>query len=487
MKKFIYYAITALIVIISGAAEAQTNVSGSLHSNTTWTLANSPYHITANLYVFPGVTLTIEPGVKVIFDGNYTLEVRGKIKAVGTSSSKIYFCGKMVVTGNDTFYTLWNKVLIDPLNKGTGEFKHCVFKDAESALEAYGVKSKVNYCLFENNGVGIYGYNIFNSTPEELTHCTFQYNRIGVAWVESGIISNCTFNKNDQGMYVCMRSRLINCTFLNNRNGLNIVNGNIYNCTFTYNKHAIKAPSFDGSTLPNLDTIRNCTITYNEIGIEDSASGAGVTSLIINNVISQNKIGYMVSYAGDITNTYPALVKNNKICGNTQYNVVNANKMNKNFTDNCFCTDDSTEIENKIYDGYDDPQLGLLTYNIYDEDCENKLSNTFKNLPVQDKDTGCATFAECLKFTRLHTMNKKSTTLTIFPNPCETAVNLKIDESLGGTLKVYDSYGRLVLEKVVDASSSSASVLDVANWNEGVYRIELVQGDLKSVGSFIKL
>ena len=42
-----------------------TNVSGVISSNTTWSLANSPYLVTGNVLVNEGVTLSIEPGVIV--------------------------------------------------------------------------------------------------------------------------------------------------------------------------------------------------------------------------------------------------------------------------------------------------------------------------------------------------------------------------------------------------------------------------------------
>ena len=45
----------------------QTEVSGIISSNTTWTLENSPYIVTGNILLNEGITLTIEAGVTVKF------------------------------------------------------------------------------------------------------------------------------------------------------------------------------------------------------------------------------------------------------------------------------------------------------------------------------------------------------------------------------------------------------------------------------------
>ena len=69
MKKITNVALTAsfLFLVFCFSATAQTNVSGGIYANTTWTLANSPYIVTDTVVVFPGVTLTIQPGVTVKF------------------------------------------------------------------------------------------------------------------------------------------------------------------------------------------------------------------------------------------------------------------------------------------------------------------------------------------------------------------------------------------------------------------------------------
>jgi len=65
-------------------------VSGTINT-TTWTKANSPYRITGTITVPNGNTLTIEPGVDVLFDADVQFIVQGSLHAVGTETDSIRF------------------------------------------------------------------------------------------------------------------------------------------------------------------------------------------------------------------------------------------------------------------------------------------------------------------------------------------------------------------------------------------------------------
>src|SRR5438045_9697693 len=95
-------------LLIAAFTNAQTNVSGGIFSNTTWTLANSPYIVVDTVVVFPGVTLTIEAGVVVKFEDHKRLEIRqASLIAVGTITDSIIFTSNSYYP----FTGIWNELL----------------------------------------------------------------------------------------------------------------------------------------------------------------------------------------------------------------------------------------------------------------------------------------------------------------------------------------------------------------------------------------
>ena len=73
------------------AGPSMAEVGGVIDTDTTWTVANSPYVVTSSVLVQQGVTLTINPGVEVKFNGGTSLRIDGELIAQGASDNKITF------------------------------------------------------------------------------------------------------------------------------------------------------------------------------------------------------------------------------------------------------------------------------------------------------------------------------------------------------------------------------------------------------------
>ena len=88
MKYFKYIGLS-LLLFSSFFGMGQTDVSGVISANTTWTLAGSPYNVTGNIQVNSGVKLIIEPGVTVNVANSKKISIEGTIEAIGTRLDSI--------------------------------------------------------------------------------------------------------------------------------------------------------------------------------------------------------------------------------------------------------------------------------------------------------------------------------------------------------------------------------------------------------------
>lgn len=83
-------AVLALFTLFTPTAQAD-EVGGIIDTDTTWTLAGSPYIITDTVIIQPNVTLTVEAGVEVQTQPNRGITVNGLLLAVGTAVAPITF------------------------------------------------------------------------------------------------------------------------------------------------------------------------------------------------------------------------------------------------------------------------------------------------------------------------------------------------------------------------------------------------------------
>ncbi|NDB35606.1 MAG: hypothetical protein EB023_09765 [Flavobacteriia bacterium] len=374
-------------ILVSSVFVAQTTVSGGIYNNTTWNLAGSPYLVTGSIVVFPNRTLTIEPGVEVIVTADNTfntgnfiyLEVRGTLIANGTSNAPIVFTSTDTTTG---FYN-WEGIRIKGSQGGTVQmnqfelhntwygiyndisqpgvsyvFDECYFRSNQYGLQL-NADMVYNNCIFESNGVGQAAQISYGSLTA--TNCQFLNNFCSFTWSNNINVTNCLFSGN-QNNIIGSPGIIQNSQFYNNTFGMTeISNITVNQCVFDGNGTGI-----DGNSTC---VITNSTFTNNSIAVK-----IGDASTVSQNTITDNAIGVQVlGYDPNTTS-----IDSNLICNNSVHNLENLTDKNYQVNLNCFCSQDSTIIENGIFDGYDDITRGLVNYAIYDDSCQTVVSYVTK-------------------------------------------------------------------------------------------------------------
>lgn len=461
--------LSTLVLTISNYFIAQTVVSGGIYQNTTWTTTGSPYLMTGSMVVFPNATLTIEPGVEIRVTPDYSfntgnlryLEIRGTLVAIGTDAAPITFkttdasilgqqtWAGIVIKGSqggnvqldrfrlfDSFQGIYN----DIAEPGVAyNWTNCEFKNNNYCVQLNAAMT-YNNCLFENNGVGQAAQLITGTLTAN--NCQFINNFCSFTWAQSIAVDNCLFEGNGNNI-VGSPGLVTNCQFIDNAFAFAEAYGhNIQNCYFEGNGVAI-----DNSGGSN---ISNCTFDSNDLAVR-----LGDGSSLTNNIITNNNVGVAVlAYSPTTT-----LIENNTICYNTSYNLQNLTDKNFQVNANCFCSQDSTYIENLILDGYDDITRGLVNYAIYDDSCANVLDYVVKvNLD------GNASLPE--------------TAFTSWKLSAQDATNLYLEAKVNMELYLINSLGQVQKQMKLQVGNHQIPVSGLA---KGIYFLTNDKGQSKKI------
>lgn len=464
MKSFLF---GLLFISCSILSFAQTNVSGGIYQNATWSLAGSPYIVNGPIVVFPGVTLNIQPGVEIrinnLTSNNIYIETRGTLNCVGTDAQPIKISAMYDTTNNVAWQGfvctsaqggVLNADRFDIANAykpfaydaplANYQYTNCKFRHCFEAI-TFGNVLELNNCQFIDNETAVYGWSYFI-----INGCLFKDNNTSIfAYPTAFTLTNSQFIDNAIGVNFAANVYdslyIADCQFLNNGLGVGYPsNGKIQNCEFNDNATAVQY-AFGVE-------ITNNVFNYNELAIE-----ASIDAEIHENLINNNFGGILISGVSSIQDSPE--IYNNEICSNINFAVNNNTNMNYSLLSNCFCDLDSAGIESVIIDGYDDIIKGLINYQIYDSSCTVLLGTVLKY--------GAGAGLDELGLDIL------------FENPVHNELRL-LSEAAYEVIQVVDLSG-----KSYEFKSSGANTFDVSVLPVGFFMLQTVDGKLARKG-FVK-
>ncbi len=167
-------------------------LSGVIFADMTLDLESSPYTVTKNVRVLPGVTLTIEPGVEIKFEGNHKLWVDGRIDAIGTEADQITFTSAKSnpSPGN------WQGIYFG--EGATGNIIYSIIEYANRGIECYNASPVIRNNTIQNSyRSGIY----LTNSSASVENNTIQNNAWAIALYKSSPpITGNTITNNENGI-----------------------------------------------------------------------------------------------------------------------------------------------------------------------------------------------------------------------------------------------------------------------------------------------
>ncbi len=462
-----------IVMMIGLSAMGQTNVSGGIYSNTTWTAIGSPYIILDSVVVFPGITLTIQPGVTVKFKHLCGLEIRqSTINAIGTETDSVTFTADTVspipgfwnsINLNGSTNSVFNycnfyygNIALIAQQSGTLSLKNSIFNSNQTGINAFSCS--IDTCIFSNNILNGLD-NLSNST---LTFCVIVNDSNGINQMHNSSIQNCLIECNRSGIAgtsggATVTNSIINYNSIGGVEGLTV---NINNCIIDSNHIAVGG----------ITSMANCELMYNQLGFLWET----------NCVLSNNRFEYdtlgVVDYAGYSTGSFVC----NTFCNNVSYDFqLFPNSTILNVQNNYWCTTDTTSIHAKIPDYYFNNMLPIAIFTpFYSTECNNVGPVPFS---VPNYISPCNSNS-----TSVSIINNKENTISLIPNPFTTTTTLTLQGTYNNpSLFIYNLLGQEV--RSIPVGTNKQITINREQLSSGMYFYKVMDEnkEILSIGKMI--
>jgi hypothetical protein len=423
MKTSLRFILFLFIFLDAVAGFSQTNVSGNITSNTTWTKAGSPYILTGNVGVPTAYTLTIQPGVTIQRTANYQILLNGSMVCNGSATDSIVFSsGPNVYVGSQLPYPGAYFIDFQKSNLSASSFRFVTFHnqnlsasniqigDESEFLQTSPKNSGILHVSRSNLSYGwtitkgylaanslnidsslmisatIIGYyprsekinisntRIFNST---ITSDSYNYG-IGFTncYVKNSALklgccgSNFSFNYcqvedsniteiNSGGSSVSITNSLFLNTYVNNQSTPYSISNSKFIITKAFS-NKVYLPASDYVLI-----VSSCNMTNSEvINYTTNKVGAILATSTTSGSLSVSNNSFKNLYDGIYVYNFspPLTIANNNFINTASYNILNYSLKNFSISNNYFQLKAGKTIDDMIFDSNDDLRYGTVTY-----------------------------------------------------------------------------------------------------------------------------
>ncbi|MEM9776308.1 MAG: choice-of-anchor D domain-containing protein [Chloroflexota bacterium] len=385
----------------TGVGSQCTSVGGVINANTTWTTSSSPYCLTDAVQVANGIELTIEPGVRIQYETDHEILVKGTLTALGSAADPIIFDGlgetarllifkdanladstlaytqfknaqRAIQIGDETEFDQGEK------NIGTLNISNLEVNAAEIRTAGYdtGARLVINGATFDNATVfGEYP----RSEPITINDAVINDSQITSDSYNKGIILNRATISNTQLTIGCCNanftienSTVTNSSISDYNDSYDIIFRNtlFFDTDISLNQAAtfviedsILSHTGDGGLELGMVSYTSSPLTMERTLVSGDGSGIGLQMTSGYLAISDSTIANFTTGIQLANTSGSPSIKGSNLVGHLQFAIENLSASNVNAAGNYFGTADQNQIAALVYDKSDDSTKGTVNTN----------------------------------------------------------------------------------------------------------------------------